>query len=148
MLSIHHVVLLVLTCVQPIFALPYDYQRYFRALTCPISGGNTAYVTITLPVAAAHASPTNERFPTVLFLNGFVLRSCVYAPYVNALAAHGYSTIQFEDAKNPRSDFQVGDGHAAWLGMGATFFVWGSFLVLLSGLSWFILVVCIWGVYI
>lgn len=82
---------------------PYDYQRYFRALSCPIDPSSTAYVTITLPVVRS----SNDRFPTVVLLNGFVLRSCVYAPYANALAAHGYAVVQFDDAKSPRSDFSV-----------------------------------------
>lgn len=82
---------------------PYDYQRYFRALSCPIDPSSTAYVTITLPVVRS----SNDRFPTVVLLNGFVMRSCVYAPYANTLAAHGYAVIQFDDAKNPRSDFSV-----------------------------------------
>lgn len=76
---------------------PYDYQRYFRALSCPVEGSTTAYVTITLPVVQGRL--TNDRFPTVVLLNGFVLKSCVYAPYANALAAKGYAVIQLDDAK-------------------------------------------------
>ncbi len=116
----------VISTLNAASGVPYDYQRYFRALTCPLSGANTAYVTITLPVVA-QGGLQNEQFPTVLFLNGFVLRSCVYAPYANALAARGYAVIQFDDAKNPRSDFEVLGGGGGG-GVGGTVVGGGHFL--------------------